>query len=150
LFIYLNCDIYLYQQPHHPVRVVRLFTIARISKQVASIQDDRELMLGIKSSNSSKLHELLKNIDFVSAVQVLLILVKELGMKSHGEKSAFMKEVVEELYEAEQIQRQRGLVGERLREWMVDDDLEGREYARKIFEGLRELARFGVEIVGSM
>jgi SET and MYND domain-containing protein len=149
LFIYLNCDVYLYPQPHHPVRVIRLFTIAMMLKQVASIQDDRGLMRGVKSSRPSQLHELLKSIDFVSAVQVLLILVKGLGIKSHGETSAFMKEVGEELREVEEIQRQRGLVGQRLKEWMVDDDLEGREYAKKIFEGLRELAIFGTEIVHS-
>lgn len=113
------------------------------------IEDDRELMQGVKSPQSSQLLELLKAIDFVSAVQVLLILVKELGIKSHGETSAFMKEVGEELREVEQVQRQRGLVGQGLKEWMVDDDLEGREYAKKIFEGLRELATFGDEVVHS-
>ena len=92
---------------------------------------------------------LVRNIDWVSAVQVLLILVKNLGDKSHGGGSKFMREVGEELGEVEEVQRRRGLVGQRLKEWGLDEDVKGREYARKIFAGLRDLAELGGKGIGA-
>jgi hypothetical protein len=119
LFIYLNCDLYNYPQPHHPIRVTRLFSIAKLLKTIEGLQ----------------------NIDLVSANQTLLLCVRSLGSKSHGSESRFMKEVEEEIEDVETVQRTRGDVGVRLAEWSKEGTAEvGREYARKIFEGLRNIA----------
>lgn len=119
LFIYLNCDLYNYPQPHHPIRVTRLFSIAKLLKIINGMQ----------------------NIDVVSANQTLLICVRNLGVKSHGVGSRFMCQVEEEIGDVEAVQRTRGDVGLRLAEWGKEELTEaGIEYARKIFEGLRILA----------
>jgi hypothetical protein len=119
LFIYLNCDVYNYPQPHHPIRVTRLFSIAKLLKNIDGLQ----------------------NIDIVSANQTLLLCVRSLGAKSHGVESRFMKEVEEEMRDVEAVQRTRGDVGLRLTEWGKGESTEaGNEYARKIFEGLRNLS----------
>lgn len=122
LFIYLNCDVYNYPQPHHPIRVTRLYAIAKLLKNI----------------------EGLKDIDMVSANHTLLLCVRRLGKKSHGAESRFMKEVEEEIEDVQAVQRTRGDVGMRLEEWNKkeagEDTEAGEEYARKIFEGLRNLA----------
>lgn len=125
LFIYLNCDVYNYPQPHHPIRVTRLFTIAKLLKNL----------------------EGLENIDVVSANQTLLLCVRRLGKKSHGAESIFIKEVEKEIDDVEMVQRTRGDVGARLGDWDKKETSEeteaGEEYARKIFEGLRAMAGEG-------
>jgi hypothetical protein len=127
LFIYLNCDVYNYPQPHHPIRVMRLFAIAKLLKNI----------------------EGLANIDVVSANQTLLICVRRLGRRSHGAESMFMKEVEKEIEDVEMVQRTRGDVGARLSEWdkkETGEEIEaGEEYARKIFEGLRDMAGEGLD-----
>jgi hypothetical protein len=37
LFMFLNCDVYNYPPPHHPVRVIRLFAIAKLLKHLSSL-----------------------------------------------------------------------------------------------------------------
>jgi hypothetical protein len=119
LFTYINCDVYNYPQPHHPIRVTRLFSIAKLLRNIES----------------------LPNIDIISANQTLLLCVRSLGSKSHGVQSRFMNEVEEDLGDVEAVQRTRGDVGLRLAEWGKDGTAEaGKEYARKSFEGLRSLA----------
>lgn len=148
LYTYLNCDVYLYPQPHHPVRVTRLATISRLLKQVASIQDDdRELMRGIESI--PRLQSLIVSIDFITAVHVLLLVVRALETKGQTAETMISRAAEEELREVEDVQRQRGKVGQRLSEWIVDDNVEGREYSKKIFEGLRQLSALAIEIVTS-
>lgn len=127
LFIYLNSDVYNYPQPHHPIRVTRLFTIAKLLKNI----------------------EGLKTTDVVSANQTLLLCVRRLAARSHGPESRFMKEVEEEIKDVETVQKTRGEVGARLQEWertgVIAETDSGREYARKIFEGLRDIAKDGLD-----
>jgi hypothetical protein len=122
LFIYLNCDVYNYPQPHHHIRVTRLFTIAKLLKNIDGLKD----------------------VDLVSANQTLLLCVRHLAAKSHGAESRFMREIEEEIEDVETVQKRRGDVGTRLQEWDRSDISEeteaGREYASKIFEGLRDIA----------
>lgn len=49
--------------------------------------------------------------------------------------------VEQELREVEEVQRLRGDAGERLKQWGAQGDaaVEGREYAKKVFLGLRKL-----------
>ena len=126
LFIYLNCDVYNYPQPHHPIRVTRLFTIAKLLQNIDS----------------------LPGIDVLSANQALLLCARSLGAKSHGMESRFMTEVEEAIEDVKAVQRTRGDVGARLDEWGKGETSEvGREYAKKIFEGLRDLANGALNYV---
>jgi hypothetical protein len=126
IFIYLSCDVYNYPQPHHPIRVTRLFTIAKLLKNIDDLQ----------------------NIDVVSAYQVLMICVRNLAVKSHGADSRFMKEVEEGIEDVEAVQRTRGDAGARLSEWGRGESSEaGKEYAMTIFEGLRRLGEDALEAV---
>lgn len=59
----------------------------------------------------------LSRLDVISAVHNVLIVVSELVARSHGSESAFAKEVMEEVREVEDVQRQRGIAGQRLNEW---------------------------------
>lgn len=123
LYLYLHSDVYTYPQPHHPVRVIRLYTIAKLLQNVPELGD----------------------VDFISANQLLLLCVRELSRKSHGEETSFGREVREALADVEAVQRTRGSVGSALNAWVLGVGEEaqrrdGKEYARKIFEGLRDLA----------
>lgn len=126
LFIYLKCDVYNYPQPHHPIRVIRLFNIAKLLKNIDE----------------------LRNIDVLSTYQVLMICVRNLAGMSHGAESRFMTEVKEGIEDAEAVQSIRGDVGAILSEWGKGKSSEaGREYAMTIFEGLRRLGEQAQEIL---
>lgn len=85
LFIFLNCDVYNWPQSNHPVRVTRLFTIARLLKYISSLpQKDLSLSLPCVSN------EVLADIDWIDAVHVVLVLVSELAPLSHGRDSVFV------------------------------------------------------------
>lgn len=144
---------YLYPQGHHPIRVIRLFTIARLLKQIASLQNTpdnnpKELMAGVPPAIEKEVKAALSDIDLVSAVHVLLLLVQALSAGSHGRESAFWREVEMEAEEVEGVQGMRGVVGERLSGWIRDGDVEGAEYARRVLQGLRDIGGFGGRLVG--
>lgn len=87
VFIFLNCDIYNWPQASHPVRVTRLFTIARLLKYVSSLGEgelEKELSSGLIRQ------EVLEGVDWIDAVHVVLVLVNELAPLSHGEGSTFV------------------------------------------------------------
>jgi hypothetical protein len=65
-----------------------------------------------------------------------------------------MQEVEAELRDVEEVQRLRGEVGTRLRQWMVSENLseggakgKGREEAEEIFLNLRKLSECAWEII---
>jgi hypothetical protein len=164
LHIHIRHGVYLYPQPHHPVRVVQLFTLARLLTTVSSLQAPQapqtspspsspnpsfnydRIMLGIDPPLRGDASRVLGELDIVSAVQILLSFVRELAGRSHGVESAFVREVEAELRDVERVQRERGVVGERLRGWAVDGDVEGREFARRVLGGLRALEKLGESV----
>jgi len=159
---FLNSDVYNYPQAHHPVRVIRLFTIARLLKAIASETNPSSVRSSFPPFRPSPSYlpprqprplltqpQAFQNIDLVSSIQCLLILVKSLATKSHGTETAFYKEVADELLEVEEIQQSRGDVGTKLRFWGEDGDIEGEMYASKCFEGLRTLGTIGAGLIHS-
>lgn len=145
LHLTLASDPYNYPQPHHPVRVIHFFTIAKLLKHIASLLTPE--LLSTSSNLSNQAQAAAQNIDYISAVQAILILVRELAEKSHGSKSRFMKEVETELRDVEDVQKVRGNAGSELRKWMLDDEraVEGRKMAELLFGGLEHLAGFAEE-----
>ncbi|CAL3966264.1 unnamed protein product [Diplocarpon coronariae] len=150
LALFLNCDVFTYPQPHHPVRVVRLLTIAKLLKHIASLSPN-ELLQDIRQNSSlpslealqarEDISKAVQDVDLINAFHAIMILVWEEAKRSHGEDSIFMKEVDQEIKEVEEVQRLRGPVGGNLRRWMVDvEDAEGRKKAEICFGGLRRLA----------
>ena len=100
LFIYINCDVFAYPQPHHPVRVIRLFTVAKLLKHIASLD-----ATSLTENLGTGCREAIQNVDWISAIQSVLILVAELAPLSHGKGSRFMRTVEGELREVEEVQR---------------------------------------------
>jgi len=145
LFLFLNCDVYNYPQPHHPVRVIRLFTIAKLLKHMSSLSPESIQSL----TGDIKEHVIaIKDIDWINSFHTIMILVWEQGSKSHGKESRFMKGVETELREVEEVQKLRGEVGGRLRKWMGDADmLEGEKEAIIILEDLKTLSGCAWEIL---
>jgi SET and MYND domain-containing protein len=141
LFLFLNCDVYNYPQPNHPVRVIRLFTIAKLLKHLSSLSPEEIQALIGGVNDSAELQRVFAGIDCIDSFHAVMIIVWEQGAKSHGKESRFMREVEAELKDVEDVQRLRGEVGRRLRMWMGDDgSMEGRKETRRIFEGLRRLS----------
>lgn len=153
LFLFLNCDVYNYTQPHHPVRVIRLYAIAKLlkclsSRSPLSIQASARLNTATDVARRPKLHRVLEDFDWINSTHTMMILVCEQAPKSHGKDSRFMREVLAELKDVEEAKRFKSEVGERLREWMDDEhSAEGKKEARKILGALRELSDCAWEIL---
>ncbi|KAH9214512.1 hypothetical protein DL95DRAFT_365646 [Leptodontidium sp. 2 PMI_412] len=163
LFLFINCDVFIYPQPHHPVRVVRLYTIAKLLKHIASLtstellQDISSIQTAATASTASTsdlrvkedIAKTIQGIDLINAFHMVIILAWSEAKKSHGEESAFMQEVEAEIREVEEVQRLRGPAGERLRRWMGDvENLEGTREAERVGGGLRVLAGLMGGILG--
>ncbi|KAH7354718.1 hypothetical protein BKA65DRAFT_394507 [Rhexocercosporidium sp. MPI-PUGE-AT-0058] len=141
LFLFINCDLFIYPQPYHPVRVVRLYTIAKLLKHVASLTST-ELLHDISTDLRVKeeIAKTIQGMDLINSFHVVIILVWSEAKRSHGEESTFVREVEAEIREVEEVQRLRGPTGERLRRWMGDlDSAEGRREAERVCGGLRML-----------
>jgi hypothetical protein len=146
LFLFLHCDLYNYPQPHHPVRVIRLFTVAKLLKHLSSLTPEDLKSLARDVNVQLKLHQAIQDIDWINCFHAVMILVWEQGPKSHGKESRFMKEVETELRDVEEVQRLRGEVGGRLRKWMSDaNSAEAKKEARRILEGLIKVSECGWE-----
>ena len=130
LFIYLRSDVYNYPQAHHPARVVRLLEISRLCGYVAERGADENAVEKIPA---------LREIDWISAYHLLILVTRDLAVKSHGSDTRFMKEIEENIEDVEEVQRKRGIVGEVLTEWVVSGKVLGEQYARKIIEQLKSL-----------
>jgi SET domain len=163
LFTYLNCDVYNYHQSHHPVRVVKLFTIAKLLKHLSSLTPEDLKLLAGDANRHPELHKAIKDIDWINSFHAVLLLVWEQAPKSHGKGSGFMTGVETELSEVEEVQKQRGDAGMKLQEWMcspdqtegesktvmVDIRQEGKMVAGETFERLNILSDCVWEIIAS-
>jgi len=151
LFLFLECDVYNYPQPHHPVRVIRLISIARLLKEISTLSP-----LAIKASAGDvklqpKLHRAIEEFDWINSVHAIMILVAEQAPKSHGRDSILMRRVEAELRCVEEAKRLRREVGERLREWMTDaNSAEGKKEAQTIMEALRKLSECVWELMATI
>ncbi len=149
IFLFLNSDVLTYPQSHHPVRVVRIYTIAKLLKHIASLTPT-ELLQDIGQVNSSSstfleakedIAKAIQKMDLINSFHSILILSWEEAKKSHSEDSVFIKEIEHEIKEVEEVQRLRGPVGEKLRKWMGNvEDPDGRKEAEKCFDDLRALS----------
>jgi hypothetical protein len=131
LFIYLHSDVYKYPQTHHPVRVVRLLEISRLCRCLAQRATNPDAVATIPA---------LRDIDWISTYHLLILITRDLAIKSHGSDTRFMKEIEEDVEDVEELQSKRGIVGEVLREWVVSGEVLGEHYVRRIFLQLRNLA----------
>ncbi|TAQ89569.1 hypothetical protein B7494_g2119 [Chlorociboria aeruginascens] len=141
LFLCFQCDPYLYVSHYHPTRVLRLFTLSRLLKAVAA--EDPALLA---TSLPFIPEDTITKIDYVSAVQIVLMLVGERVPKSHGQETRFMEVVRQDIGEIEGVQRMRGAVGEVLGMWFKEGKGEGKELVDKIWKELEALGEwvFGV------
>jgi len=150
LFLFLNCDFYNYPQPNHPVRVIRLFTVAKLLKHLSSISSEEIQGLIGGGNENPELRRAIGSIDLINSFHAVMILVWEQGSRSHGKESRFMGEVEAELKDVEEVQRLRGEVGKRLRMWMGDaGSADGMKEAARIFEGLRRLPECVHEVLAT-
>ncbi|KAH7397999.1 hypothetical protein BKA64DRAFT_745539 [Cadophora sp. MPI-SDFR-AT-0126] len=159
LSLFLNSDIFTYPQAHHPVRVVRLYTIAKLLKHIASLtptellQDISGMQTAAPSSSDLRAKEdiakAFQAIDLIDAFHVVAIITWSEARKAHGEESGFVREVEGEIRDVEEVQRVRGGNGEVLRMWMGDGrDVRGRKEAERVGGWLRGLAGLMDRIVG--
>ncbi|KAI9052802.1 hypothetical protein LZ554_003075 [Drepanopeziza brunnea f. sp. 'monogermtubi'] len=159
LHLFLGVDVFTYPQPHHPIRVVRLFTIAKLLKHIASLSPT-ELLQDISGDNMCPRGEALQgkediaksvqSMDIINAFHAIMILVWEEAKKSHGDDSLFVAEVEQEIEEVEEVQKMRGPIGDSLKKWMEDvEDAEGSKQAGKCFAGLRALAGLSEKVFKS-
>lgn len=145
LFISLNCDPYTWPQPHHPLRVTHLFTLARLLKYAASLEPAT-----LAENLGFVPREILESIDFIDAVHAVLIIVNELAPKAQVRNSTFVRQVEEEMREVEEVQRLRGGTGEILRQWQSGRSHSGEEgilIVKRIFDGLKTLAGFAFAVI---
>jgi hypothetical protein len=150
LFLFLECDVYNYPQPHHPVRVIRLIGIARLLKEISTRSPLANKASAGNVELQPKLHRAIEDFDWVNSVHAIIILVAEQAPKSHGKDSRFMKRVEAELRYVEEAKRLRREVGERLREWMTDaNSAEGKKEAQMIMEALRKLSECAWELMAT-
>lgn len=159
LFLFLNSDVFIFPQSHHPVRVVRMYTVAKLLKHIASLSST-ELLQDVSQINSSsasatlqaneEVAKAVQSMELINAFHAILILVWEETKKSHGEDSVFMKEVKQEVEEVEEVQRLRGPVGGKLRKWMGNkEDVDGRKEAEKCLGDLKRLAGLIEKVIAS-
>jgi hypothetical protein len=148
LFLFLECDVYNYPQPHHPVRVIRLISIARLLKEISTRSPLANKASAGDAKLQPKLHRAIEDFDWINSVHAIMILVVEQAPKSHGKDSIFMRRVEAELRSVEEAKRLRREVGGRLREWMTDaNSAEGKKEAKTIMEALRKLSECAWELV---
>ncbi|KAL2070914.1 hypothetical protein VTL71DRAFT_13940 [Oculimacula yallundae] len=161
LFLLFNCDVFIYLQPHHPVPVVRLYTIAKLLKHLASLnpteilQDISSISTSISSTSAANLHVMediakaMQGLDLINAFHIMVLMAWKEAKKSHGQESRFVKEIEQEIADVEEVQRMRGFAGEKLRMWIDDEGfVEGRREAERVGEGLRRLAGLMGGILG--
>jgi SET and MYND domain-containing protein len=148
IFMHLNCYAFAYPQPHHPSNVVRLFTIARLCRVMPVLLERKGSSLTEKLKPGGKALQAFVGVtDWISAAQCILIEIIELAALSHGKESRFMKEVKSELETVEKLQQLtgRGETRDKLKQWggrgdqTVDGSSAGLEYAKKMFEALKDL-----------
>jgi SET domain len=155
LFIFLDCDVYNYPQQCHPVRTIRMLSIARLLKHLSrqsplsnkTTVKDSKLQLKLSSAICS---EAIEDFDWINTAHAVMILVWEQAPKSHGKDSRFMREVEAELRDVEEAKRPKREVGERLREWMSDaNSAGGKLEAQSIMEALRKLKNCAWELLAT-
>ncbi|CZR65767.1 uncharacterized protein PAC_15667 [Phialocephala subalpina] len=155
LSIALDSDPFTYPSPHHPVRIVRLFTLAKLITQIAGLTSNQFTLAltGLSREAAGAIEDPLCELQYFGSFQVLIGIVAEEMGQAFGEGSRFAKEVVKEFALAknseEMKQRKLGDAPVQLGRWMMDrEDEEGRKEAEKMVRGLRRLADCVEHVVG--
>jgi SET and MYND domain-containing protein len=149
LFLFFNSDIYNYPQPQHPVRVVRLYTIAKLLQFIVSIEVEQWEVLLRKFSPGTR--DALQAINFLDASYTVLILVVLGVPNSHG-PGRFMEEVENELKEVHSLYRRLNRQEPKdLKAWMLDEGhADGAREAKSVGARLRNLAACYGDVVRSV
>lgn len=106
IFIHLRCNVYAYPQLHHPSNIAHLLAMA-----------DLCIGLSLQAVDLEPQSILFPTLDFLSAAQVLLILLRRLVPLSHGQNSGPMNTVKRMMASVEDGQRVPGRAGDALTQW---------------------------------
>lgn len=144
LSLALHTDPFTYPVPHHPVRVVRLYTIARLFKHISTLTP-AEFLGAVGSENRDILRtftDIGNRVEYEDILQVLMAIVSEEVGRSYGEGSWFAREVEVEV--AELTEARKGNGGDStaaLGRWIVDrKDEEGARVVAVVSQVLWKLA----------
>ncbi len=101
LFIHLNIDPYTYPQPHNPVRVTSLLTIARLLRYLCEMEFDGEFdHPDSLAPYGPQTRKAFLEIDRLDAYHAVCILLLELAIKSQGKEGKLAREAGQELQHA--------------------------------------------------
>ncbi|KAI9650985.1 hypothetical protein NHQ30_001022 [Ciborinia camelliae] len=147
IFLIHHADPINYPSPYHPQRVTRLLALQRLLKFLASYDPD---ILKEFAMNHGIPVAVLCEMDWVSACQMVMYILREVGDKCWGEDSGVMRGVELDIQDVEEIQRKRedGAVGVALAEWGRGSNGLGDVYAERLGLGLREMAVWVWNVVG--
>ncbi|QSZ32902.1 hypothetical protein DSL72_002483 [Monilinia vaccinii-corymbosi] len=149
ILVYLIChaDPINYPSPYHPQRVTRLLALQRLLKLLASY--DPEILQKFAMHHGIPAN-ILCEMDWVSACQMVLYVLREVGNKCWGEDSGVMRGVEVDVKDVEGIQGKRGdgMVGTALMEWGRGKGGLGAVYAERLGVGLRSMAPWVWNVVG--
>ncbi|KUJ11294.1 SET domain-containing protein [Mollisia scopiformis] len=153
LSLALHTDPYNYPAPHHLVRVVRIFTIAKLFKFLSTLSPPEFVLLlsdqDIETRDS--IQKIVPLLDFMDVLQVLMAIVSEEVGKSHGVGSRFAKEIEAEVEDLREGRKMAGgrKSGEALERWLVDRrNDEGAKAAKRVVQVLWALANCVKTLVG--
>lgn len=157
LSLVLHSDPYIYPSPHHPVRVIRLFTIAKLLAHVGGLTSDElpQAVVGLSRDITQAIREPLQELAISASIQLLMGIVAEEARNSFGDRSRFVDGLAKHFPRP----RESSGIGARdkedadrsamLERWMVDgEDEVGRKEAENIARGLKKLADCVEWIVG--
>ncbi|KAB8292132.1 hypothetical protein EYC80_007875 [Monilinia laxa] len=116
VYLVRHADPFNYPSPYHPQRVTRLLALQRLLKFLASY--DPEILKKFAIDHGIPVN-ILCEIDWVSACQMVMYVLREVGNGCWGEDSGVMRGVEVDIKDVEVIQRKRGdgMVGAALMEW---------------------------------
>ncbi|ESZ94350.1 hypothetical protein SBOR_5259 [Sclerotinia borealis F-4128] len=147
MYLIRHADPINHPSPYHPQRVTRLLALQRLLKFLASYDPDILRRFAIQHGIPIAV---LFEMDWVSACQMVLYVLREVGNKCWGEDSAVMRGLELDIRDVEDIQckREDGKVGAALRDWGRGKNGTGVVYVERLGVGLRNLAGWVWNVVG--
>lgn len=150
LSITLHSDPYNYPEAHHPQRVMRLFTIAKLLHHIVYGKTGEEvaaslLTADIEPSVKRKCWMPFCELEYFGAWQVLLGIVEQEVERGYGKGSRFAQEV-EEFFQngrksESEMREEPDNLAVKIQRWLNDpSDEAGREEAEKAVKTLKDLA----------
>lgn len=139
IFLIRHADPINYPSPYHPQRVTRVLALQRLLKFLASYDPEALRKFALQHGIPVAV---LCEVDWVSACQMVMYVLREVGNKCWGKNSGVMRGVEVDIKDVEIIQAKRedGAVGAALIEWGRGNEGIGAIYAERLGVGLRNLA----------